>query len=864
MAKKRLLKADMQGVIKLILKGGDKKLLSNWRPISLMSLTYKIVSKLLANRIKLLMPFLVDAQQTGFISGRQITDNILSVKLGQEWARWTEQPAISVKLDFVKAYDRVDHTFLWSTLECMGFDRIFIGLVQGMTCGGTALVHVNRRFTEDIKVERGVRQGCPLAPLLFALSSQPLLSMLANSVQEGSIKGIDIEPGHSLVHQLYADDTGVCLAADRSNFSKLQEILSLYEKASGAHVNLQKSLIMPFGCDTVPDWVRMVRCEVIEGEQSFKYLGIRLGVALPAGIDVTDVIRRMKNQLCRWENVYLPWASRLILIKHVLSLISMHIMLTIRCQKADSKRLESLCRDFVWCVTDEGRPKKAIVAWRRLAQEKLRGGVGIRPFADRAQALQMRHACSILEGKDVEWVRIARRIMLTKLHIGPQKRERSGWDCSDAMLLLSAWRMPDIPTLDKILKTWFCAKKFLRFDSSHLELPDDLPVRSFRVIWALQEKPETEGFTWAETEARRNKILTVGELVTNVRVGGGVAQILTRTFPDLLSWLVSLRTSVHKLVEGEGWMWFQSGRVERGWSASASFWLKLFGDVCSLSSKLNGWWNLLSSPEDWSRRWKALWSGHFFMRQKLWVWWILQHGFPTLERAKKWGVFEGFCLFCLRELETTEHMFWFCPSLRQRTSWIGNLILGDRCGHPTLIQILDECLRDHKRAPAKFFLLVAHSKACWKERNLLTFEGKRSRQSQSVILAEIEAQGKAFCFNLRGEKREQLMESFQSFVTSATISINQTLARQADVADILRALGNYDTEDVPIWLQVLSTGPAVLAAGSSSSYSNSSSDSENDDQEASSYAVCFVRLACAASKDMIGITLQIQARSVPC
>ncbi|KAL3682470.1 hypothetical protein R1sor_000492 [Riccia sorocarpa] len=464
--------------------------------------------------------------------------------------------------------------------------------------------------------------------------------------------------------------------------------------------------------------------------------------------------------------------------------------------KADSKRLENLCRDFVWGVTDEGRPKKAIVAWRRLAQEKARGGVGIRLFAERAQALQMRHACSILEGKDVEWVRIARRIMLTKLRIGPQKRERSGWDCSDAMLLLPAWRMPDIPTLDKILKTWFFARKFLQFDSSHLKLPADLPVRSLRVIWAMQEKPENEGFTWTESEARRNKISTVGELVINARIGGGVAQILASTFPDLLSWLVSMRTSDHKLVEGEGWMWLQGGKVERGWSASASFWLKRLGE-------------------------------------KLWVWRILQHGFPTLDCAKKWGVSDGLCLFCLREHETSEHLFWYCPSLRQRTSWIGNIILGDRCGHPTLLQILDECLRDHKRAPAKFFLFVAHSQACWKERNLFSFEGKRSRQSETVLFADVEAQGKAFCFNLRGDKREQLLESFQSFVSSASTSISQNMARQADVADILSALGNNDDGGGPIWLQVPNTRPAFPVVDSSSSPSTSSSDSEETESDES-------------------------------
>ncbi|KAL3679694.1 hypothetical protein R1sor_022650 [Riccia sorocarpa] len=86
-AKKRLLPVDLQSVIKLIPKGGDKKMLGNWRPISLLNLTYKIVTKLLARRVQKVLPKIIDVQQSGFVHGRRIADNLLSLKVGQDWVR---------------------------------------------------------------------------------------------------------------------------------------------------------------------------------------------------------------------------------------------------------------------------------------------------------------------------------------------------------------------------------------------------------------------------------------------------------------------------------------------------------------------------------------------------------------------------------------------------------------------------------------------------------------------------------------------------------------------------------------------------------------------------------------------------------
>ncbi|KAL3690434.1 hypothetical protein R1sor_016743 [Riccia sorocarpa] len=164
----------------------------------------------------------VDPEQKGFIKDRHITNNILNYLVSQEWAEVSEQPAIFVKLDFEKAYDRVDHSYLWETMAAMGFDEKFFSLTQGLVQGSTSKIHVNGKFSEDIQIQRGVKQGCPLAPFLFAISTQPLMEILKARQAEGSLRGVTLHGSASALYNLFADDTGVLLLADPENFTALQ------------------------------------------------------------------------------------------------------------------------------------------------------------------------------------------------------------------------------------------------------------------------------------------------------------------------------------------------------------------------------------------------------------------------------------------------------------------------------------------------------------------------------------------------------------------------------------------------------------------------------------------------------------------
>ncbi|KAL3686468.1 hypothetical protein R1sor_009042 [Riccia sorocarpa] len=593
-------------------------------------------------------------------------------------------------------------------------------------------------------------EGCPLAPLLFAICSQPLMGAIAKA------------------------------------------------EAEGAKINIQKSLVMPLGKTQVPEWVRELGCDVVEGGRSFRYLGVQLGVDLRAGADVEVAITKMKARIFSWENMYLTWGARMLLIKHILSQIPMHIMLTVGSVQVEAARLEKVCREFLWGSSTEGKPKKALIAWRKIAREKRRGALGITAFEDKAKALQMRHVCSLLKGKPVEWVRIARRLIRFKLRNGPQKQERAMWECEDAMLLLNSWRCEELPSIDMM----------------------------------LQRRPPTAGFSWLEQEARRCNVRTMSELQCAVEEGKGVAQILVHSFPEVHHWITSLTAVDKSLTELQGWSWKSGWRVEKEWKASVKEWLIVMKGPGQNLGFLSRRWLIDHDEDEWTWRWRRLWQGRFAMRDKIWVWRLIHDGFPTLERARKWGVSDGICGACQRETETMEHIVWRCSERRDQISWIAEVLAGRQIGFPRLLMVIDECLMHNQKGSMKLFLLVEHSRMCWRERNARVFSGEKVTWNEEAVIAAVTSQGTAFSKTLKGDKQKEFMEDYTQFLERARGCIAEWRARRDNVRRIMQDLGEESDSEPNSALRPADSGRDEESETTSTNTSDDSqSNSSNEEFE---------------------------------
>ncbi|KAL3682519.1 hypothetical protein R1sor_000541 [Riccia sorocarpa] len=264
----------LESVIRLLPKVDSPVTVGQWRPIALLTLHYKIVTKLLALRLAVLLPTLVPSEQAGFIRTRSSLDNILSLQLAHEYLKKQRQHAAFLKLDFEKAYDKVAPQYLLLLLDRLNCGSKFISLVRELHTGASATILADGFFSPKIHLFRGVRQGCPLAPLLFVLLTVPLINLLKQAAVPGRLQALKLTQGVMLVTSFYADDAAVFLRLHRQSFHYLRQLLDDFCDATGGHLNLSKSELVFLGADTViPPWVHELPLKVIHSHDETRYLG---------------------------------------------------------------------------------------------------------------------------------------------------------------------------------------------------------------------------------------------------------------------------------------------------------------------------------------------------------------------------------------------------------------------------------------------------------------------------------------------------------------------------------------------------------------------------------------------------------------
>lgn len=224
-----------QGLITLIPKPKkDPLFIDNWRPISLLNTDYKIFASIIAKRLKNVLDPIIDEVQSGFMRKRHISNNIRLVLDIIDYSFLCPDDSFIFFLDFYKAFDTVEHNFIFQTFEKFGFGDFFCKAVRTMYCKGNSSIRLKNGTSPRFELQRGIRQGCPASPYLFILCTQ----LLSTHIKSSALKGISIAEREVILTQL-ADDTTLFLK-DASQVPIAIKTIELFSAASGLCLNLKK------------------------------------------------------------------------------------------------------------------------------------------------------------------------------------------------------------------------------------------------------------------------------------------------------------------------------------------------------------------------------------------------------------------------------------------------------------------------------------------------------------------------------------------------------------------------------------------------------------------------------------------------
>ena len=236
--------SQRQRIMSLIRKKNkDTQYLKNWRPVSLLNVDYKIATKTIALHIENVLPHLINPTQTGYVKGRFIGESIRLILDIIVYTKHKDIPGVAVFLDFEKAFDSVEWTYIQKCLKATTFGPHFRQRVYVFYHNISSCVLNNGHASEPFSLERGVGQGCPLSGMLFVIT----IDVLAQKIRRSKmIKEIQIEHNGSQETELsqYADDT-TALLSDSESVMQLFELLGLFKRCSG--LNESKSELLRLG-----------------------------------------------------------------------------------------------------------------------------------------------------------------------------------------------------------------------------------------------------------------------------------------------------------------------------------------------------------------------------------------------------------------------------------------------------------------------------------------------------------------------------------------------------------------------------------------------------------------------------------------
>ncbi|KAL0446258.1 UNVERIFIED_CONTAM: putative mitochondrial protein [Sesamum latifolium] len=669
------------------------ELISQFRPISLCNVIYKLVSKTIANRLKPLLGSLISPSQSAFVPGRSITDNVLIAYEINHFLlhkTWGKDGHVSLKLDVSKAYDCVEWIFLERVLTRLGFHPKFVSLIMRCVTSVSYSFLLNGDKFGWLTPERGLRQGDPLSPYLYLFCAEALSALIRCAEEDGRIRGVAVARNAPRVsHLLFADDTLIFCQASREGLKEVHRLLGLFAKVSGLHMNLQKSaMVFSRNVDTslMGSLAAVLGVQIVAKHD--KYLGLPTSIGKSKREIGESVKERIWGKLNNWTVRKLSQAERAVLIKTVIQAIPVYVMGCFRIPDSLLAEIESMTAKFFWHGELETRTHR--VSWRKVCQPTRTGGLGFRRLKEYNMALLAKQAWRIATEPDL----LLHKVLHHRYFPGSN------------FFAAEPGRLPSF-TWRSLLST-----KELLVTGLRWKIGDGCSARIFDHPWLLRVQT-FQVISKPRTLQRDSKVAV---LITHSRSWNH--DLITEEFlPEDAEAILSIPLTESPSADIV-WHFERSGRfsVKSAYASAVQ---------CSEEA----------SPSMAREDWRFLWRSRVLPKVRMFMWRCGHGALPTLRNLKDRGVCpDTQCPRCDNDQEDLFHVLFTCSFARLVWALTGlrNASLPQRSQDDSgWIREAFYAMDAHEFA---LFLTVCWS--LWNQRNIFIFEGINTPAHEVVAMAK--------------------------------------------------------------------------------------------------------------------------------
>lgn len=693
--------------VTLIPKKDKPATFGDFRPIALCNLLYKLISKIIADRLKRALSTHISEEQFGFLEGRQIHDAIGITQELIHSIKIHKRKAMLLKMDLVKAYDRANWSFIRLILIKIGMPPLFIKWIMACIRSINIVVLVNGSPTDFFSCSRGLRQGCPLSPLLFILIMDGFSRLVKRALMDGKIKGIKLIKDVIFTHVMFADDVLVGGIDSVEEWGMYKNIIQTFCRATGMLVSEEKSsflhlalsddqlrsiqTIMPYNCSNL--------------EKGFKYLGYLLK---PNNYQIRDwqwLLKKIEDKIAHWSYRFLSIGGKLILVNSVLSSIPVYWFSLMEVPSSVIKNIKSFFFNFLWTGTAKSR-NIPMVAAETLARPHKFGGWGIKDLEAFNIALRLKSCWRGIYG-DSLWSRI--------IHSKYLKNDVNSWMRNP---ILKSWNFS--PIWRGFMKVFHWIKCDLAWHvgcGSQIKVGVDPIIgleHDYLLPTIIPQYLDIIGLSTLDKihhqnngRANSQKWFTAQDL----GISGYLARIWENYTNKLNSAGVHLSNSVDKLV------W--AGNTGNGSVTAKSAYKRIIQQKYIF-------------PPDW---WYVkIWKWHIPLKLKCFTWLILQNKLKTWDNLCKQG-WSGpnYCSLCKTNAETRLHLFVQCSFSRRVWDMMSIHFKITNCW---AIGDFNQCfLNWYRQCKKLFYLAVCIPWSIWHTRNCVIFRNSTPDYTQCWLTA---------------------------------------------------------------------------------------------------------------------------------